>query len=404
VAVLIILSAGCATMQKHWKDAESIDTIAAYEEFLCHYPHGQLAEQARIRLELLHFEKAKDKNTRESFVDYLQQYPDGKYIDEVYSLMEIPYFKWAKDTNTFEAYERFLSIYPNSKYKENRELKWFLEGVSLNKASPGSLFIRIDEYSFNGEWGDEFIEVITPSSQKTIRTDSIISIYRDHSSRIRIRLDDGKIDERIYNLNITDFKVRTDKGGLIINIDDLDFFHALIKTPANEIGSFKIIENHGLELWKKNVASDGIIRGSIIPEYWVDKVFTLSNPVYSKMIDDSTKPLEFLFDFLKHSDIDYEIAIIFRIIIKDNEFGGYSEVHCCDYEYTSIDIQKGEIKNIKLNTDCLSSKLSLMENNFIVVLIMPLEYWKSPYRRNIHIFYTISNVLILPVEIKNGLR
>ena len=53
IVMVFSLNTGCATMQSHWKTAESSNTIAAYEEFLRRYPKGELSDQACSRLKHL---------------------------------------------------------------------------------------------------------------------------------------------------------------------------------------------------------------------------------------------------------------------------------------------------------------------------------------------------------------
>jgi hypothetical protein len=82
LALVLILAAGCATMQSRWKDAESINTVTAYEDFLRWYPSGELADKARTKLEALYLQKAKDTNTIEAYEMFLKRYPQSKFANE----------------------------------------------------------------------------------------------------------------------------------------------------------------------------------------------------------------------------------------------------------------------------------------------------------------------------------
>jgi outer membrane protein assembly factor BamD (BamD/ComL family) len=116
VVIALALTTGCATMQSRWKNAESANTIVAYEEFLKRYPKGELANQARAKLNQL-FEQsdwkdATQKNTIQSYENFLKQYPQGIFTEEARSRLESLNFEKAKAINTLAAYEEFLQKYP----------------------------------------------------------------------------------------------------------------------------------------------------------------------------------------------------------------------------------------------------------------------------------------------------
>lgn len=79
--IMILFTAGCATMQSRWQDAVAINTIAAYEKFLKLYSTGTLADEARSRLETLYLQKAKDTNTIAAYEDFLKRYTKGPLAD-----------------------------------------------------------------------------------------------------------------------------------------------------------------------------------------------------------------------------------------------------------------------------------------------------------------------------------
>jgi hypothetical protein len=55
-AMFFIFAAGCATMQSRYKNAESTNTIEAYENFIRRYPQGKLAAKAQSKLAVLYLE------------------------------------------------------------------------------------------------------------------------------------------------------------------------------------------------------------------------------------------------------------------------------------------------------------------------------------------------------------
>lgn len=57
VTLFLILITACATMQSRWEEAESTNTIPAYEEFLMSSPEGIHADEARSRIVKLYSEQ-----------------------------------------------------------------------------------------------------------------------------------------------------------------------------------------------------------------------------------------------------------------------------------------------------------------------------------------------------------
>lgn len=70
--VVVILAAGCATMQSPWREAESVNTITAYEEYLKQNPESDLANQAHLQIERLCFERARIKDSVEAYEQFLK--------------------------------------------------------------------------------------------------------------------------------------------------------------------------------------------------------------------------------------------------------------------------------------------------------------------------------------------
>ena len=49
----VVFAAGCASVETRLERAKATNTIAAYEEFLKHYPHGPESNEARLALQNL---------------------------------------------------------------------------------------------------------------------------------------------------------------------------------------------------------------------------------------------------------------------------------------------------------------------------------------------------------------
>ena len=87
ILAIPILIFGCMTIQQDWKSARSTDTVQAYEEFLQDHPSGELADQARFRIEemlkdLSEWEKALRLDTIEGYQGFLDQYPGSPFAEK----------------------------------------------------------------------------------------------------------------------------------------------------------------------------------------------------------------------------------------------------------------------------------------------------------------------------------
>jgi hypothetical protein len=325
----------------------------------------------------------------------------------------------AKLRNTNEAYEEFLRRYPNSRYNDSLQLKWFKEGVKSDTTSPGPLFILSTGYAFNGIWGDNSIVVEDLSAQKSIDPVNIASIYKDRFGATRLVFGDGtESDARI----VGGTKVRTNSGGLIIDADDLVLFHTGIETSADKIHRFVIIEKHMLELTErilidnKKQSSQRLITGHTFLNHWRSKVLTLSDPTYIQTIDDPTKPIEFSFEFLRHSDSDDKEVIVFWTRFE-RRMGNYVEYTVQEwYDHTPIDVAKGEAKRISIYLTLFPQYGPLVQpygaspaffegRGYLVVYVVPAQLLGHENRNylieTVNIKNTISNVLRLPIEIRS---
>ena len=110
--VVLVLISGCTTMNSRWKDTSSINTIAAYREFLHRYPEGELADKAHSRIEKLYFEQARAEDSITAYKYFLHRYPEGELADKARLRIKPLWFQRARHTNTIKGYETFLHRYP----------------------------------------------------------------------------------------------------------------------------------------------------------------------------------------------------------------------------------------------------------------------------------------------------
>ncbi len=122
----------CSSEKKDWKNAESENSITAYEDFLNRYSEGEFTDEARSRIETIYFEKAEAANTIEAFDDFLKRYSEGDFADKARFKIETLYFEKAEAANTIEAFDDFLKRYPEGDFADKAHFK--IETIYFNQA------------------------------------------------------------------------------------------------------------------------------------------------------------------------------------------------------------------------------------------------------------------------------
>jgi len=112
LSVLVALAAGCAGRSGDWEKAKTVNTVAAYEEFLTKHPAGEYADQARLKIEDFHFTDAKATNSVKAYEGFLEHHPGSKLAADARSEIEQLYFDRARSQNTPAACGEFLQRYP----------------------------------------------------------------------------------------------------------------------------------------------------------------------------------------------------------------------------------------------------------------------------------------------------
>ncbi len=127
-AALLVCS--CANM--HWKQAQTTNTIAAYEEFLANYPDNTHAADARARIETLLFEKASCANTIEAYEEFLNSYPTGGLSNKAQSAIEDLVYGAAASSNAATDFQDYLKRYPDGRFASLAQQK--ISELSIEKA------------------------------------------------------------------------------------------------------------------------------------------------------------------------------------------------------------------------------------------------------------------------------
>lgn len=109
--VAFSLMIGCATVQKDWDAAKSVDTIAAYELFLQKHPNAEQANDANAKLEALRFEHAKASDSIFAYESYLKHHPDGSGAMEVQIRLRELRYADVRQRKTVAAFESFFARY-----------------------------------------------------------------------------------------------------------------------------------------------------------------------------------------------------------------------------------------------------------------------------------------------------
>lgn len=144
--LISVFVSGCAGVQSHWREAESKNTIAGYEEFLTKHPQGGCAHEARARIVLLEYETAKNIDTIDAYDSFIMKYPNWDYADLARTRIEELKYEMIKESDTIEAYEVFLREYPNSSrkssIKQRVEQLAYLETIDKGTADACESFVE----------------------------------------------------------------------------------------------------------------------------------------------------------------------------------------------------------------------------------------------------------------------
>jgi len=127
----------CSAEKKDWKNAESENTIAAYEAYLETYPQGKYADSAKAGIEELVWQSSLKENNINSYEAYLETYPQGKYADSAKAGIEELVWQSSLKENNINSYEGYLKTYPQGKYADSASKKineiWLQAALNASK-------------------------------------------------------------------------------------------------------------------------------------------------------------------------------------------------------------------------------------------------------------------------------
>lgn len=106
---LSLLWSGCTN---RWTEAQQLNTIEAYEQFLRDVPDSRYRTEAKSRIENLTWQQTQQANTIEAYNRFLQAYPQSLKREDALRRREDLDWKHTTEVNSLDAYKLFLQKYP----------------------------------------------------------------------------------------------------------------------------------------------------------------------------------------------------------------------------------------------------------------------------------------------------
>jgi outer membrane protein assembly factor BamD (BamD/ComL family) len=116
----VVFLTACGSAKYEWSEANTLNTVAAYQAFLSKYPDDPHAADAKTRIAQLQDERAwstaQATSTVESYQQYLTAQPNGTHAqaarDEIASRERTAAWQSAQTNETAQSLEEFLQKYP----------------------------------------------------------------------------------------------------------------------------------------------------------------------------------------------------------------------------------------------------------------------------------------------------
>ena len=159
--------AGCSA-KSDFKEARSLDTPEAYEEFLDKHPDSkEYSPKAKKRLEELSFREAGEKNTYEAYALFVKRFPYGPYAQKAQ--------RAAEDIRADELGIRLYRTLPSDFYKrvDSRRLPYRILVRSLSPELAGTDYVE-------SKWYVELVRrglFVPMDPQKTYRVSPDLTLH-----------------------------------------------------------------------------------------------------------------------------------------------------------------------------------------------------------------------------------
>lgn len=155
-----------------YADAQKVDTIEAWEQFVAENPESPRVFEAKLRMEELVFNQAHEGKTLEAYDAYLARFPDGKLKEKAMEERREYLMAWADKTDTPEAWQKYMAEYPggNRKYvveaKQRLAMAEVKDSLVLGEAQISQVNLAEDPKGPLDGWG--FKVPVTNNGQRPI--------------------------------------------------------------------------------------------------------------------------------------------------------------------------------------------------------------------------------------------
>lgn len=100
-----------------YADAQKLDTIEGWEQFIAANPESPRVFEAKLRMEELSFNQAHEAKTLDAYDAYLTKFPEGKLKAKAMEERRDFLMAWADETDTPEAWQKYMDEYPGGNRK-----------------------------------------------------------------------------------------------------------------------------------------------------------------------------------------------------------------------------------------------------------------------------------------------
>lgn len=114
----LALSVGCSKEEAAFQEAQSANSIEAYEKFQSDFPENSNQVTVSDRLDELYYERAQQEKSEEAYKAYLAKYPTGRHAPEIQGEYEKARYKSANKEGTRSSLEAFLKDFPAGNYTQ----------------------------------------------------------------------------------------------------------------------------------------------------------------------------------------------------------------------------------------------------------------------------------------------
>ena len=123
VALIAVASLPMTRDELQWRVARLHDEPTHYADYLKSWPRGRHRDEARDRIEGVHWQQATAANTIGSYADYLKSWPRGRQRDEARDRIEGVHWQQATAANTIRSYRVYTSAHPQGKFAQQSQTR-----------------------------------------------------------------------------------------------------------------------------------------------------------------------------------------------------------------------------------------------------------------------------------------